>query len=186
MMNLKKRRFPLWLLTLARMFERIPWGKPMNEQYRGFNLTAAASPLARRCSARSLNGNQPDASLISTVKILVARLTYWEYKWILPLCLYFARTKKRINTNPSASDRTNPAIHRQNSIPSAMLDWYMAGIRGKSAPRQSERLMQSGLFVLSFGVIYHRECRNSASAKHFRLRQGTVNKCHATMRILAR
>ena len=66
MMNLKKDGFPL--ASNVGKEGSSAFLKPMNKQYRGFNLTAPASPLARRCSARSLNGNQPDASLISTVK----------------------------------------------------------------------------------------------------------------------
>src|SRR5215470_11707509 len=47
--------------------------------------------------------------------ILVASLTHREDKRIFLLCHYFARRKKRINSNPSTSDKTNPANSQAKS-----------------------------------------------------------------------
>src|SRR5215468_3251712 len=47
--------------------------------------------------------------------ILVASLTHREDKKIFLLCHYFARRKKRIKSNPSTSDKTNPANSQAKS-----------------------------------------------------------------------
>ena len=59
--------------------------------------------------------------------ILVAPVTAQEHKEIFLLCHYFARRKKRINSNPPTSDKTNPPIHRRNTATLTMVQQTIRG-----------------------------------------------------------
>ena len=78
----------------------LPCGEPIAQ-----NLTRTNAPDTRIKDSRST----------SKLLMIIER--------IYLLCLYFARRKKRINTNPFTSDRSNPSFHRQKPAPSAMLVW---------------------------------------------------------------
>jgi hypothetical protein len=55
---------------------------------------------------------------------------------------------KRTGRFQRVTDRIQP-IHRQNSAPSAILDWSWAGIRGKSGPPGNQNAFRHGLAGIS-------------------------------------
>jgi hypothetical protein len=61
--------------------------------------------------------------------------------------------KKRTNTNAFSSDRLNPSIHRQNSTPSAMLDWSRRAYAAVRPTRQSERVSDTAYLASPSAVL---------------------------------
>jgi hypothetical protein len=81
------------------------------------------------------NGIHPARGL----PILLARISRRYYKWIFPLCHHFARRKTAQKTNPSTSDRSNPANSQKTTLSIRIL--YNGGDRRQIRPtRQPERL----------------------------------------------